>query len=382
MSDPNVNLEEELVDYGNIGVNDPNDDDNDEEDEDDDVGETGGQDQDQDAGVALMQRRNIRCKQQPRKALLKLAVPCLAWIVSANPKMTPANIAQQVSTTQMTPIIIYWSEPLPPKFVKRKLYFGFLGEWKMPLRGNVAQAISRENARGINGFRVGQSNTFKYVYPVPPFENLSRGPGNENNFVGVDMYRYEEISFIPSYLAPLTDLLQQTTQEDAEIIDDIFDPIRGTESEQMWYRNKVVSTCSPTDLGDNNYDNNGANICRTSSALIDLKPGPESKVFSNLTRALGWDLRVFLQYVYENTLRNFANVGQGKAFEAFEDLFTSLEQLMIRPVNQMGVSDYGFKWTINGDLVYPDDYPDPYFRNKIVVGLRKPMIAWPSQLNQ
>ena len=92
-----------------------------------------------------------------------LNVPCLGWIYSQSPKIP------QYNNEVKTPIIIWLLEPMPPKRIKRSIFYSRLDEDGSPLRTNASKAIRRDNTLfgPAKGFNINATNTYRYIYGVP-----------------------------------------------------------------------------------------------------------------------------------------------------------------------------------------------------------------------
>ena len=128
---------------------------------------------------------------------------------------------------------------------------------------------------------------------------------------------------------------------------------RGTEDEQILYRNIVIQTCQPSTVPTE--DDLKDPTCTTK--LTDL-PYSSGNRLQNAADILGWKLPMFLQYVYDNTWLNFHRAGLSTP------RFLEQTDIEFRYAQEYLFIDKGYHFTDDGYLLFPDYQP--------VLGLRKP----------
>lgn len=311
-----------------------------------------------------------------------LYVPCLGWATSPNTKGNVDGIKLQKINF---PIIIFWMEPLPPSMTKKSFYYAFLDQDNAPLRSNCAQLLRRATVvAGEIGFAKNPTNTYKYIYAVPKMFDFG-DIGNEKRFIGKNLNDdYISQSAIPSYIASADEIEDQipydhnmvgpgetidnrTNRLANRLLNDVRDDRNNNNIQQWWYRNKIIDTCAKFETLQLSPD------CSTKSRHITIPGGQDAVLFSDYAKRVGWDLYVFLQYVPENTERNFRNANQGF------DEFASECRLPLKSLEQLMLNEWGFQ-VENGKLVYPSNYRTFHvpqgFGDVVVPGLRPPHINW------
>jgi hypothetical protein len=320
------------------------------------------------------QRRQRRQQPQNEDQKNSLNVPCYGWISSAKPgEIENTNVGLP---NLNFPIIIWWTESVPPSFKHRKVYYSFLDEADAPMRTNVASGIRRAmEVAGKIGFQIHQTNTNAYVFPVPKMV-IDNGV---RYFKGKNLYdNYKKTSYIPPYVDYLKNFDRDFPGARAQIedvktnLEGIDNTQAGKTAQQKWYRNEVIQVCTGGDTSSNNM--NMKSQCSTHARAYDMDNDNLDKKLKDYAYNLGWGLKVFLQYVHDNTEKNFAVAGVTKYFrKETEELFISLEQLI------RGEWKFGFD-SLTRRLIYPDDYQTPRnnWAGKPVPGLKNPKIYWDS----
>jgi hypothetical protein len=254
-----------------------------------------------------------------------LNVPCIGWIFSQAPKAVVEEGKEfdgRVEQELKAPILIWWIESVLPTNKKRKLYFSYLDERGAPMRANLSEAIKQKNEEYKRlGFNINCTNTYRYVYAVPKIP--------DRNFAGFSLWeKYDKIGYVPSYIADRERLIEQglalPEEEEANVLfeegenkgnEEKFSEAitgaaltgaKGKKDEQILYRNMVITACGPLknpEIGEELSDP----TCTTNA--IDEKLADENLELA--ADSLLWKLDVFLQYVADNTFRNFQRAGYG-----------------------------------------------------------------------
>lgn len=301
----------------------------------------------------------------------KLNVPCIAWIYSQAPKPTLEHPLEQ---ELKAPIIIWWIEPMLPSKTKRKLYFSYLDEKNAPLRSNLSEAIKHTNAEFRDlGFNINCTNTYRYVYAVPKIQDESGPPGTAQHFAGYNLWaNYDKTSYIPSYIADPVRLAAQrllppgaVAGSDAAASGNLLSEEKGTRDEQLLYRNMVISACQPLENPELGPEA-GDPTCTTTAVEEPL----EHKPLEDIATMLLWKLDVFLQFVADNTFRNFQRAGYGGRLmqQAVKEL---------RLVELILFAEKNYKLNRNGTLVSPPFVPGVERSRRPIDGLRLPSMPLP-----
>lgn len=284
-------------------------------------------------------KKSQSCPKEDDLSLPILNVPCLAWISSQSPDTYDegGKAYKEINA----PIIIFWMETLPPKYVKRRLYYSFLDEnpeqGKINMYADLAKGIERLNTDFKHvGFNINATNTFRYVYPVPKFIKP------RTRFAGKNLHGdYAKCCRIPSYFADYDALQKQgLVRSDEDIPLNALVNSKNTMDEQALYRNIVI-----------NYANN---IPKNNSTAA-LAPIENRNLYA-IANLLGWNVDVFLQYVAENTLLNFKEANRGEEdFKNVADEDLKSVSDLIRSIGYKFASD-ALKRQYDAELVYPDDF--------------------------
>jgi hypothetical protein len=297
----------------------------------------------------------------PRRAIPerkhKLNVPCLGWIYSQAPSIrTPETAQGEIKT----PIIIFWVETMPPNFKKRKVYFSYLDEKDSPLRTNLAKAIRRDNSQfGTQGFHVHSTNTSRYFYAVPKIRD-TRAAGGEQMFSGYNLWKdYDSTSYIPSYIAPDSLLEEQNIKVPG--VPNILSSSRGSPDEQWLYRNLVIQRCQPLEENLDIEEDLKDPTCTTNAVSFPLE-NPELGIWADL---LHWRMDVFLQYLFDNTFRNFQRAGYGnRILQHTQGEFETAQDVLFND------RDYGYM--PDGILASPPEVPGDEETRLPIRGLKIP----------
>ena len=269
----------------------------------------------------------------------RLNVPCLGWIYSQ------ATNTNNPLLDEGIPILIYWVEVMPPEFKKRQIFYSRLDEKESPLRSNASQAL-RILAAQYDDFNVHSTNTYRYFYAVP---KIAQDSIQGRNFAGYNLWKdYETTSFIPSYIADRKELVEQkllANLSDLAVSRNVLANAGDTLAEQTLYRNMVVQTCQPLiepPAVDTTPGTNSDPVCTTKSEELPFQP--EFKSLPLIADRLFWTIDVFLQYVYDNTFRNFQAAGYGRRLNQIAEKELRMTQYML--FKERG---YGFLRTANAE---------------------------------
>lgn len=324
--------------------------------------------------IANIERKAQLEGKSGKKPLSVLNVPCIAWVYSQNPDNIRGNAVKLDSLR--SPILIYWLETSPPKHKLRKIYYASLDQVGAPISTNMSAEIRRlKEEFGDLGFTIDGTNTFRYVYPVPKIND--RRPLVNNVSPGKNLQQdYETTSEIIPFIADQKRLVDQKI-EDQKLIDTLVNN-RDTENEQLLYRNLVVEACNqPSTLAPSQENKRvqASPTCQT-NAFKHVLEGSE-KLY-DIATAFGWNIHIFLQYVADNTYKNFYEAGQGAQFveNTFREL-ASLRQLLLGSTN----GNYGYSLAAAGapfTLIFPKSGPElggnQLLSGTTVFGMRAPYI--------